>query len=205
MTSSASEMKISKGIRILQIIIGIIAIALSIAVIVNLGFGIEFLVYLLSIILFVVGIERVSIGFLPNIVKSSRITTIVLGALTIGLAIVVIAFPFLAIGFLVTLLGIGLLFIGIARIVHGIFDKQASKWSRAFLIGVGILSIAVSFLVFTNPLLGLVVLTFMLAFTLLIIGIESIVLGVTGKRSLSTTSTSSSSTSSTTTTDSHGL
>jgi uncharacterized membrane protein len=39
------------------------------------------------------------------------------------LAIVVIAFPIFTIGFLVTLLDIGLAFIGIARIVHGIFDK----------------------------------------------------------------------------------
>ena len=42
---TASEQGISKGIRILQIIVGIIAIALSIAVIVNPGFGIEILVF----------------------------------------------------------------------------------------------------------------------------------------------------------------
>lgn len=195
---TTSEMKISTGIRILQIIVGVIAIALSIAVIVNPGFGIEFLVFLISIILFIVGIERISIGFLPNMTKSSRITNIVLGGLTIGLAIVVIAFPFLAIGFLVTLLGIGLLFIGIARIVHGVFDKQTSKWSRIFLVGVGILSIAISFIVFANPLLGLFILTFILAVNLLIIGIESIVHGVTGKRNIAATSASS------TTTNSHG-
>ncbi|HEX2405890.1 MAG TPA: DUF308 domain-containing protein, partial [Nitrososphaeraceae archaeon] len=137
-----SEKGISKGIRILQIIVGIIAIALSIAVIVNFGFGIEILVFLLSISLFVVGIERISIAFLPYIRKlSTRISNIVLGGLAIALAIIVIAFPIFAIGFLVTLLALGLLFIGIARIVHGVIDKQTSKWSRIFLVGVGILSI----------------------------------------------------------------
>ena len=195
---TASEMSVSKGIRILQIIVGIIAIALSIAVIINPGFGIEFLVFLLSITLLVVGIERVSIGFLPNITKSSRITNIVLGGLTIALAIIVIAFPIFTIGLLVTLLALGLLFIGIARIVHGIFDKQTSKWSRAFLIGVGILSIGISFMVFTNPLLGIFILTFMLAVNLLIIGIESIVLGASGKRNIATSASTS------TTTNSHG-
>jgi hypothetical protein len=45
--------------------------------------------------LFVVGIERISMGFMPNMTKSSRISNIVLDALTIGLAIVVIAFPIL--------------------------------------------------------------------------------------------------------------
>jgi uncharacterized membrane protein HdeD (DUF308 family) len=195
---TASEIKISKGIRILQIIMGIIAIALSIAIILNPVFGIELLVFLLSVTLIVGGIERVSIGFLPNMRKSSKITNIVLGGLTIGLAIAVIAFPIFTIGFLVTLLAVGLLFIGIARIVHGIFHKQTSKWSRIFLIGVGILSIAISFMVITNPLFGLFILTFMLAFNLLIIGIESIILGVSGKRNLDASSPSTTSTSTST-------
>ncbi len=195
---TASEKGVSKGIRILQIIVGIIAIALSIAVIINPGFGIEFLVFLLSITLLVVGIERVSIGFLPYIRKSStRISNIVLGGLAIALAIIVIGFPIFTMGLLVTLLALGLLFIGVARIVHGIFDKQTSKWSRIFLIGVGILSIGISFMVFVNPFFGLFILTFMLAVNLLIIGIESIVHGVSGKRNLAS-SASSSSTSTTT-------
>ena len=191
---TASEKGVSKGIRILQVIVGIIAIGLSIAVIINPGFGIEILVFLLSLTLLVVGIERVSIGFLPYIKKSStRISNIVLGGLAIALAIIVIAFPIFTIGILVTLLALGLLFIGAARIVHGIFDKQTSKWSRIFLVAVGILSIGISFMVFINPLVGIFILTFMLAVNLLIIGIESIVHGVSGKKNLasseSTTST----------------
>ena len=182
---TSSEKGVSKGIRILQVIVGIIAIGLSIAVIINPGFGIEILVFLLSLTLLVVGIERVSIGFLPYIKKSStRISNIVLGGLAIALAIIVIAFPIFTIGILVTLLALGLLFIGAARIVHGIFDKQTSKWSRIFLVAVGILSIGISFMVFINPLVGIFILTFMLAVNLLIIGIESIVHGVSGKKNL---------------------
>ena len=199
---TVSEKNVSKGIRILQIIVGIIAIALSIAVIINPGFGIEILVFLLSITLFVVGIERVSIGFLPYIKKSStRISNIVLGGLAIALAIIVIGFPIFTMGLLVTLLALGLLFIGIARIVHGVIDKQTSKWSRIFLVGVGILSIVISFIVFINPLLGIFILTFMLAVNLLIIGIESIVHGVSGTRNIAATSASSSSSTSTNTTN----
>jgi uncharacterized membrane protein HdeD (DUF308 family) len=191
---TASEKGVSKVIRILQVIVGFIAIGLSIAVIINPGFGIEILVFLLSLTLLVVGIERVSIGFLPYINKSStRISSIVLGGLAIALAIIIIAFPIFTIGILVTLLALGLLFIGAARIVHGIFDKQTSKWSRIFLVAVGILSIGISFMVFINPLVGIFILTFMLAVNLLIIGIESIVHGVSGKKNLasseSTTST----------------
>jgi uncharacterized membrane protein HdeD (DUF308 family) len=198
---TVSEQGVSKGIRILQIIVGIIAIALSIAVIVNPGFGIEILVFLVSLTLLVVGIERVSIAFLPYIKKSStRISNIVLGGLAIALSIIVIAFPIFAIGLLVTLLALGLLFIGAARIVHGVLDKQTSKWSRVLLVGVGILSIGISFMVFINPLLGIFILTFMLAVNLLIIGIESIVHGASGKKNLAT---SASSATTTTTTNSH--
>jgi uncharacterized membrane protein HdeD (DUF308 family) len=196
---TSCEQGVSKGIRILQIIIGIIAVALSIGVIVNPGFGIENLVFLLSLTLLVVGIERVSIGFLPYIRKSStRISNIVLGELAIVLSLIVIAFPIFTIGFLVTLLSLGLLFIGVARIVHGIFDKQTSKWSRIFLVMVGILSITIAFMVFINPLLGIFILVFMLAVNLLIIGIESIVHGASGKRNLASSVSSAN-----TTTNSH--
>src|SRR5688572_1882785 len=198
---TTSETGVSKGIRILQIIVGIISIALSIAVIINPGFGIEILVFLLSISLFVVGIERISIAFLPYIRKSStRIGNIVLGGLAILLSIIVIGFPFFTIGFLVTLLALGLLFIGAARIVHGVLDKQTSKWSRVFLVAVGILSIGISFMVFANPLFGIILVTFLLAVNLLIIGIESIVHGASGKRNLEASSTSTTNT----TTNSHG-
>ena len=190
---TSSEKGVSKGIRILQVIVGIIAIGLSIAVIINPGFGIEILVFLLSLTLLVVGIERVSIGFLPYIKKSStRISNIVLGGLAIALAIIIIAFPIFTIGILVTLLALGLLFIGAARIVHGIFDKQTSKWSRIFLVAVGILSIGISFMVFINPLVGIFIMTFMLAVNLLIIGIESIVHGVSGKKNLASSETTTS-------------
>ena len=194
---TAYETSVSKGIRILQIIVGIITIALSSAVIVNPGFGIEILVFLLSISLFVVGIERISIAFLPYIRKlSTRIGNIVLGGLAILLSIIVIAFPIFTIGFLVTILAIGLLFIGAARIIHGVLDKQTSKWSRIFLVAVGILSIGISFMVFANPLFGIFLVTFLLAVNLLIIGVESIVHGASGKRNIATSVSS--------TTNSHG-
>ena len=91
-------------------------------------------------------------------------------------------------GFLVTLLALGLLFIGVARIVHGVLDKQTSKWSRIFLVVVGVLSIGISVMVFVNPVVGIFILTFMLAVNLLIIGIESIVHGASGKRNIATSS-----------------
>jgi uncharacterized membrane protein HdeD (DUF308 family) len=173
--------KSPKSIRILQIVLGGIAIALSLAVIVNPGVGIATLTFLLSITLLVVGIERVVTGLtLSKYSKSSLFVNIGLGALAALLGIAVIAFPLFTTGVLVTLLALGLLFTGIARIIHGISDKNTSKWSKGFLVGVGILSLAVSFMVFASPALGVFLLTLVLGINLLIIGIQSVAYGISG-------------------------
>ena len=173
--------KSANGIRILQIVLGGIAIALSVAVIVNPGVGIATLTFLLSITLLVVGIERLVTGLtLSKHSKSSRFGNIGLGALAALLGIAVMAFPLFTAGVLVTLLALGLLFTGIARIIHGISDKNTSKWSKGFLVGVGVLSLAVSFMVFASPALGVFLLTLVLGINLLIIGIQSVAYGISG-------------------------
>ena len=154
-------MESPRGTRILQIVLGGIAIALSLGVILNPGFGIATLILLLSATLLVVGIERVVTGFTKShrSSKLSKFGNIGLGALVALLGIAVLAFPIFATEVLVTLLALGLLFVGIARIIHGLTDKNISKWSRGFLVGVGVLSLAVSFTVFAYPALGVLLLT----------------------------------------------
>jgi uncharacterized membrane protein HdeD (DUF308 family) len=177
-------MKSPRGIRIAQIVLGAIAIALSLAVIASPRVGIATITFLLSVTLLVVGIERLVTGFTPSAQqpKSSRFGNIGLGALAALLGITVLAFPVFTTGVLVTLLALGLLFIGIARIIHGISDKNISKWSKGFLVGVGILSLAVSFTVFAYPAVGVFLLTLVLGINLLIIGIQSVAYAVSGHR-----------------------
>jgi len=110
-----------KGLQIAQVVLGVIAIGLSLSVMAEPGAGVALLVFLLSITLLVLGIERVIAGIgLAGLRKSSRIGNIILGGLTIALGIVVISFPLFAAGFLILMLAIGLLFMGIARILYGI-------------------------------------------------------------------------------------
>jgi uncharacterized membrane protein HdeD (DUF308 family) len=176
-------MKSPKGIRISQIVLGGIAIALSLAVISSPRAGIATITFLLSITLLVVGIERLVTGFTPSEQrKSSRFGNIGLGALAALLGIAVLAFPVFTTAVLVTFLALGLLFIGIARIIHGISDKNISKWSKGFLVGVGILSLAVSFVVFAYPVVGVFLLTLVLGINLLIIGIQSVAYAVSGRQ-----------------------
>ena len=174
-------MKSPKGIRISQIVLGGIAIALSLAIILSPSVGIATITFLLSITLLVVGIERLVTGFTPSEQsKSSRFGNIGLGALAALLGIAVVAFPLFTTGVLVSLLALGLLFIGIARIIHGISDKNISKWSKGFLVGVGILSLAVSFTVIAYPAFGVSLLTLVLGISLLIIGIQSVAYAISG-------------------------
>ena len=176
-----------RGFRLAQIVLGVIAIALSISVMAEPRAGVTLLVFLLSVTLLVLGIERVIAGIgIKDLPKSSRIGNIVLGSLTIIFGIIVISFPLFAAGFLILLLALGLLFMGIARILYGITTRhKISQWSRAFAIGVGILSIAVSFMVFASPLLGAFILTLVLAINLLILGVESIAHGISGRKHVS--------------------
>jgi uncharacterized membrane protein HdeD (DUF308 family) len=189
-------MKPPRGTRILQGILGGIAIALSLGVILNPGLGIATLVLLLSATLLVVGIERVVTGFTQSnrSSKLSKFGNIGLGALVALLGIAVLAFPIFTTGILVTLLALGLLFIGIARIIHGLTDKNVSKWSRGFLVGVGVLSLAVSFMVFAYPELGVLLLTLVLGISLLIIGIQSVAYAISGHSRYPATTTTATTT-----------
>ncbi|MFZ0697129.1 MAG: DUF308 domain-containing protein [Nitrososphaeraceae archaeon] len=188
------QMESPRGTRILQIVLGGIAIALSLGVIFNPGIGIATLALLLSVTLLVVGIERVVTGLTQsNRSKLSKFGNISLGALVALIGIAVLAFPVFATEVLVTLLALGLLFIGIARIIHGLTDKNISKWSKGSLVGVGILSAAVSFVVFAYPSLGVLFLTLVLGINLLIIGVQSVAYAISGHRRYPTTATATAS------------
>ena len=90
-------------------------------------------------------------------------------------------FPIFTSAVLVVLAAIALLVSGISRIIQGISHK-ASDSSRAFRIGVGVLSIAVSILVIAQPIyLGLVLFAIMISIAFLISGIEMMALGISGR------------------------
>jgi uncharacterized membrane protein HdeD (DUF308 family) len=129
-----------------------------------------------------VGFERIATGIAPLRHKSSRWTNIGLGILVVALGFVVMSFPIHIAAFLILLGGIALLFNGAARIMQGITHKQASSWSRAFLVGVGALSIAVSALVVIHPLtIGVVLLALSISIALLINGIQMMAVGIGGR------------------------
>ena len=160
--------------------LGALAIVLSILVLIHPGMTVVSIVYLAGIVLIIVGIEKIISGiFMKN---KSRWGTIGLGVLALIFGSIAVGYPVHAAMFVIIVLGIGLLFAGISHVVNGLGNKESPSWARGFSIGAGALAIALSFLVIASPYAGAVFVSLFLGIALLIIGIEVIVVGWSGKR-----------------------
>ena len=166
--------------RAAQIGLGAIAIILSILILVFPGTAIVSIVLIIGILLLIVGIESVISGLF--IKSRSRMASIGLGIIVIILALIVIAFPVGTTVFLIILMGVALLIDGISRLVHGFGDKESRGWSRGFRIGVGALEVIFGILVMVSPAVGVAFVGFIIAIALLIVGIQMIVGGISGRR-----------------------
>ena len=170
-------------LRMLQIVLGGLCIILSLAILAYIGPAILITILILSVILLAVGIERVAVGIaLGDSSRGSSLANIVIGLAVIAFSIVLMQFPIFTSAVLVILAAVALLLNGIARIIHGISSKT-SRSSRAFLIGVGVISIAVSILVIGHPIsFGLVLFGIFISIAFLISGIEMMALGISGRQ-----------------------
>jgi uncharacterized membrane protein HdeD (DUF308 family) len=165
-------------LRGIQIGLGIITVILSIYALQFPADAFLAVVYVLGIILFIVGVEKIITGiFLPI---KGKWATIGLGILVLIFAGFTIAFPEWAAFIITILVGLALIFNGCARIVEGISGKH-SGWAKFFLIGVGILSIIIGSVVLASPLFGAVFVGLVIAVGLLITGIQMIAVGAAGR------------------------
>jgi len=160
--------------------LGALAIVLSILVLVHPGMTVVSIVYLAGIVLIIVGIERIISGLFGK--NKSRWGTVGLGGLALIFGSIAVGYPVHAAVFVIIILGIGLLFAGISHVVNGIGNKESPAWERGFSIGAGALAIALSFLVMASPYAGAVFVSLFLGIALLIIGIEVIAVGWSGKK-----------------------
>ena len=166
-------------VRPVQIGLGIIVVILSIYALAYPGAAFVAVVFILGIILFIVGIEKIIAGiFLPIRGKAASIG---LGILVLIFAGLVIAFPEFATWIITIFLGIALLFGGAASIAQA-FSGKESGWRKAFLLGVGALLIILGIIVLVSPVFGAQFAGFIVAIGLLIAGIQMIVAGATGRR-----------------------
>jgi uncharacterized membrane protein HdeD (DUF308 family) len=155
---------------------------LSLAILLYIGPAIFVMIIILSVILLVIGIERIAIGIANPPGGRSRLVNIGSGLLIIAFSIILMQFPIFTSGVLIFLAAVALFLSGISRIVHGLKGNISGR-SRALLLGVGTLSIAISILVMAHPIkVGLVLLGIMISIACLISGIEMMAIGIAGPR-----------------------
>lgn len=163
--------------RGMQIGLGIITIILSVYALAFPETTFLAVIVILAIILFLIGIEKIVSGI--SLPFKERWTTIGLGILVLIFASLAFSFPVAAAFVVGVFIGIALLFNGIARIIDGLTGKH-SHWAKAFLVGVGALSVILGTLVIVSPLFGAVFAGFIIAIGLLITGIQMIVVAAAG-------------------------
>ena len=170
-------------LRVLQISIGTISIVLSGYVLGQPGLAISTAVQILSVVLLFVGIESIAVGTFSRYLRTSSRFSIALGASAIAFFILVTALlPAPPILFSLFLGGFALLFNGLGGIMQGMGGRGISRWFRVPLVGVGVLSIAISILIIAHPIgFGALLLAVVMSFALLIIGIEITAMGVVGR------------------------
>ena len=175
-----TSVKSTNSMRAAQIGLGAIAIILSTLILIHPAASVVSITVTLSVILLVVRIERVLSGILVD--NNSRWGSIGLGVLVIILASIFLSYPVGTTVFLLLLIAVALLFVGIAGIIRGIADKQGSGWSRVFGVVAGVIAVAVSGLMMASPLYGAVFASLVLGIALLVIGIQIISAGVSGRK-----------------------
>lgn len=177
-----SETKSPGWMRAAQIVLGVIAVVLSSIALFFPAIVFISVVYILAVVLFFTGIERILIGIFSPAPGSSRWGTIGLGILVLIVAIIVLVYPLGSSVFLLFVLAIALFADGIARIVHSLGGRSTNKGSRAFGIIAGIFSIIISILIMVSPLWGADLVGYLVSIALLVVGFQIIVAGLTGRK-----------------------
>ena len=175
--------KTSKGVRIAEIILGAIAIALSGFVISNPDTTTLLYILLLGIALLMTGISRIIVGAAAKQASgSSRGISIGTGVISIIGGVFAIANPVAAVATLIWIVSIIILIHGLGLIGSGIVSRGVDKGSRISGIVLGAIAVAFASILLSYPGLALVMMIIFMSIGLLFNGIASIVSGITGNK-----------------------
>jgi len=180
-----NELKTPKGLRIAQIILGAIAIALSGAVLANPDTTTLLYVTLLGFALIMIGISKIIEGGLAQSTKGSRGINIVIGIISIIGGIFALANPVAAIATLIWIISIFILIHGLGLIASGISARDATKGSRIGTMILGAIAVGFASILLAYPGLAIVLMIMFLSLGLLFNGIASILSGITATRRIS--------------------
>lgn len=171
----------SGAYRAIEIILGLVALAIGILALVYPTAVVVTLVVFFGIALLLIGILRLATAASSNWAESStRKTNAIIGILAIIFGAIILFVPFFATEVLVIFIGIGLLIYGIGRIAVGGAAGNLSGGLRALLIIVGIIVAIFALIVIFFPLIGIYTYAFFVSIAFILIGIDSIASGIVG-------------------------
>ena len=165
-------------VRMAQIGLGAVILVLSILVLLNPVMGGVSVIFILALLLFFAGIEKVVSGIIGR--GRARLLSIGLGIIVIVVSLLAMTYPQGATAIIVILLGIALLVDGISRILHSIRRKERGM-SHFFGIGVGVLEIIFAIAIIVYPNIGIALAGILIGIALFITSIQIISAGLTGR------------------------
>ena len=177
------EKRSPSWLRVLEILAGVLVLAVAFFVLADPAFALTVLAYTLGIGLVILGLSRIFAGvygryfamWFREINAGGGIIAFVLG-------IVAIIDPQFVISFLTILVALALLVVGIVEIVAAGFAKHPPVWVRGLIGGVGVLTVILSVFIIIDPSLGQLSLRVTIAMVLVAVGVRDIAHGISGHR-----------------------
>ena len=177
---SRIEVRASGRWRAVEVLGGIIVIALAVIALADPQFTIQTLVIVIAAGLILGGLFRITVGafatVLPSPLRSLNVTG---GVIASVLGIAALLDLQAAVATLVGILAVALLLVGAVEIGVGV-ARHPPAWLRLVILAIGALTIILSIYVILNMSVGQSILAAILALALLLVGIRNIVHGITG-------------------------
>ena len=177
---SRIEVRASGRWRAVEILGGIIVIALAIFALADPQFTIQTLVIVIAAGLVIGGLFRIAVGafatVLPSGLRSFNATG---GVIAFVLGIAALLDLQAAVATLIGILAVALLLVGAVEIGVGV-ARHPPVWLRVVIVAIGGLTIILSVYVILDMSIGQSILAAFLALALMLVGIRNIVHGITG-------------------------
>jgi uncharacterized membrane protein HdeD (DUF308 family) len=177
---SKTEVRASGRWRALEILGGVIVIALAIFALADPQFTIQTLVVVIAAGLIIGGLFRIAVGVFATVLPSPlRGFNVTGGVIAFVLGAAALLDLQAAVATLIGILAVALLLVGALEIGVGV-ARHPPMWLRAVIVGIGVLTIILSVYVILDMSIGQSILAAFLAFALLLVGVRNIVHGITG-------------------------
>jgi Short repeat of unknown function (DUF308) len=177
---SKIEVRASGPWRALEVLGGVVVISLAIIALADPQFTIQTFAIVIAAGLIIGGLFRIAVGafatVLPSPLRGFNVTG---GVVAFVLGIAALLDLQATVDTLIGILAVALLLVGALEIGVGV-ARHPPIWLRVVIVAIGVLTIILSVYVILDLSIGQSILTALIAFALLLVGIRNIVHGITG-------------------------